>query len=225
AERAIEADPNYAPGYAALAEAQLRGLLEGQPVDRLLQRAFELDPDCFEAHQIAGAAAIAKRDYEGAIDHFERAIALDDDAYWPAGMVVQAYEALGDKNNVEAAERRCLARCEKILNAEPDHAGAIGFMVSSLAALGESERVYEWVKRGLLFDPINARLHYNLACGLARLGDGERAAELIEPWIDKVSRGWLLWMRTDNSLDPVRQQPRFAALIERAEARIAAEKA
>lgn len=222
AERAIKADPNYAPGYAAMAEAQLRGMIKDQPIDGFLQRAFELDPDCYEAHQMAGAAAIAKRDYETAILHLERAIALDDEAYWSAGMVVQAYEALGDKDNVEAAERRCLARCEKILSAEPDHAGAIGFMVSSLAALGERERVYEWVKRGLLFDPGNARLHYNLACGLARLGDGEKAAELIEPWIDKVSHGWLLWMQTDNSLDPVRDHPRFAALMARAKARIVA---
>lgn len=220
AQRAIDADPNYAPGYAAMAEAQLRGMVKDQPIDDLLGRAFDLDPDCYEAHLMAGAAAIAKRDYETAIHHFERAIALDDDAYWPAGMVVQAYEALADEGNVEAAQRRCLARCEKILAAEPDHAGAIGFMVSALAALGESERVYEWVKRGLLFDPGNARLHYNLACGLARLGDGEKAAELIEPWIDKVSTGWLLWMQTDSSLDPVRDHSRFAALMARGKARI-----
>ncbi|MGD9968308.1 MAG: TIR domain-containing protein [Hyphomonadaceae bacterium] len=219
AQRAIDADPNFAPGYAALAEAHLRGLAESQPVDALLQRALELDPDCYEAHLVAGASAIAKREYETAVRHFERAIALDEDAYWPAGMVVQAYEALGNHDDVLAASRRSRARCERILAHEPDHSGALGFFVTSLADLDETDRAREWAQRAVLFDPDNARLHYNLACAMARIGDAEAAAALIEPWIDSISRGWLLWMERDNSLDSVRTHPRFVAMVERVRAR------
>jgi adenylate cyclase len=222
AEHAIAADPAVAEGYAALAEAMVRGLLVHEPVAEVLQRAFELDPDCYEAHCIAGAVAIGGRDYRNAITHMERAIALDPDAYWPAGMVVQAYEALGEHEATLAAERRALARCEKILADEPDHSGAIGFMVTSLAGLGDAVRAREWTRRGLLFDPGNARLHYNLACAMSRLGDADTAVELIEPWIDKVSHGWLLWMQRDNSLDPIREHPRFAALMERGARRLQA---
>ena len=82
---------------------------------------------------MAGAAAIGQRDYEKAIAHLERAIELDPDAYWPAGMVVQAYEALGESKAAAAANRRALARCEKILADEPDHSGALGFLVTALA--------------------------------------------------------------------------------------------
>ena len=78
--------------------------------------------------------------------------------------------------------------------------------------------------RALLFDPDNARLHYNLACAMAKLGDADTAVDLIEPWIDQVSRGWLMWMRSDNSLDPIREHPRFVALMERGARRLAAEK-
>lgn len=221
AERAIAADPSVAEGYAALAEAMVRGLLEHDPVDDVLGHAFALDPDCYEAHCIAGAVAIGRRDYPQAVTHMERAIALDPDAYWPAGMVVQAYEALGEHEATVAAERRALARCEKILADEPDHSGAIGFMVTSLAGLGQADRAREWTRRALLFDPGNARLHYNLACAMSRLGDADTAVDLIEPWIDKVSHGWLLWMQRDNSLDPIRTHPRFAALMDRGRQRIA----
>jgi adenylate cyclase len=190
-------------------------LLEQEPVDAVLETALKLDPDCYEAHSVAGAAAIGRREYEKAIAHLERAIELDPDAYWPAGMVAQAYDALGQRDATAAAERRALARCEKILADEPDHSGALGFLVTSLAGLGEADRAREWTMRALLFDPENARLHYNLACAMARLLDADTAVDLIEPWIDRVSQGWVLWMQQDNSLDPIREHPRFVALMAR----------
>ena len=221
AERAIAADPSVAEGHAALAEAMVRGLLEEQPIDSVLETAFRLDPDCYEAHTIAGASAIGRRQYEKAITHLERAIELEPDAYWPAGMVVQAYEALGEPAATAAAEHRALAVCERILADEPDHSGALGFMVTSLAGLGQAERARDWTRRALLFDPGNARLHYNLACAMARLEDADTAVDLIEPWIDRVGQGLLQWMQKDNSLDPIRSHPRFVALMERGARRIA----
>jgi adenylate cyclase len=201
----------------------VRGQLEQASVDEALATALRLDPDCYDAHAIAGAVAIGRRDYEKAIVHLERAIELDPDAYWPAGMVVQAYDALGEREATAAADRRSLARCEKILADEPDHSGALGFLVTSLAGLGDAERAREWTLRALLFDPDNARLHYNLACAMATLLDADTAVDLIEPWIDKVSHGWLLWMRSDNSLDPIREHPRFVALMARGARRLAVE--
>ncbi len=225
AEKAIAADPSVAEGHAALAEAMVRGLLEQEPVDDVLATALRLDPDCYDAHAIVGAVAIGRRDYRTAIAHLERAIELDPDAYWPAGMVVQAYEALGEREATLAAERRALTRCEAILADEPDHSGALGFLVTSLAGLGNADRAREWTRRALLFDPDNARLHYNLACAMARLGDAEMAVDLIEPWIDKVSHGWVLWMQADNSLDQIREHPRFVALMARGARRFAADEA
>ena len=215
AERAIAADPAVPEGHAALAEAMTRGLLEKEPIEDVLATALRLGPDCYEARVIAGAVAIGRRNYQDAILHLERAIELDPDAYWPAGMVVQAYEALGEREATLAAERRSLALCEKILSDEPDHSGALGFLVTSLAGLGQADRAREWTRRALLFDPDNARLHYNLACAMARLEDADTAVDLIEPWIDKVSQGWVLWMQSDNSLDLIREHPRFVALMER----------
>jgi adenylate cyclase len=225
AEKAIAADPSVAEGHAALAEAMVRGLLEQEPVDDVLATALRLDPDCYDAHAIVGAVAIGRRDYRTAIVHLERAIELDPDAYWPAGMVVQAYEALGEREATLAAERRALTRCETILADEPDHSGALGFLVTSLAGLGNADRAREWTRRALLFDPDNARLHYNLACAMARLGDAAMAVDLIEPWIDKVSHGWVLWMQADNSLDQIREHPRFVALMARGAQRFATDEA
>jgi adenylate cyclase len=76
-----------------------------------------------------------------------------------------------------------------------------------------------------LFDPDNARLHYNLACAMAKLRDADTAVDLIEPWIDRVSHGWVLWMQSDNSLDAIREHPRFLALMVRGARRLEDEEA
>jgi adenylate cyclase len=211
-----------AEGYAALVEALARGVspTASHVINDALATAFRLDPDCYEAHVIAGAISIAQHEYHKAITYFERAIELDPDAYWPAGMVVQAYQALGETAATAAAARRALASCERILADEPDHSGALGFLVTSLAELGEAERARAWATRALLFDPDNARLHYNVACGMARLLDADMAVDLIEPWFDRVSPGWVRWIQNDNSLDPIRAHPRFVALMERGARRI-----
>jgi adenylate cyclase len=223
AERAIAADPDAAEGYAALAEARVRGEMAEEPAAALLEKALALDPNCFDALTVAGSLAIARRQHARSIEYFERAIALEPDAYWPTGMVAQSYEALGDREATAAAHRRVLACCERILADEPDHSGALGFFVSALGSLGFEDRAREWTKRALLFDPDNRRLHYNLACAMAALGDAELASDLVGPLIDRVSHGYLRWMQSDNSLDPIREHPRFAALMQRAADRLARE--
>ncbi len=226
AKRALEIDPNLAEAHAAMAEAVGRGptmdLAAGEPY---LETALRLDPDCYEANLHAGYFHVMQARYDEAIRYFEKACALDPDAYRPAGMVVQAYQGKGEHDNALAAERRSLARCEKLLAVEPDHSGALGFFVSALATLGEADRAREWASRAVLFDPDNMRLHYNLACAMAKLGDADAACDLLDRIVGEVTRGWLQWIQSDNSLDLIRDHPRFVALMERTDARLLAEAA
>ena len=83
--------------------------------------------------------------------------------------------------------------------------------MTALAGVGENERAHERAKRAVQFDPDNMRLHYNAACGMVRI-DPDLAGDLIEGMIARVSPGWLRWMDIDNSLDPIREFPRFKAL-------------
>jgi adenylate cyclase len=219
AERAVALDPQLAEGHAALAEALGRGPnMDLSAGDNSIATALKLDPNCYDAHLFAGYIAIGQQRHHDAIRHFETAMALDADAYRPAGMVVQAYEAIGDEKGALDAARRCKERCEKLLRFEPDHSGALGFFVNSLIDLGEIDRAKEWAKRAVLFDPDNVRLHYNLACGMAKI-DPDATCELLEGIAPSISAGWVKWMDVDNSLDPIRENPRFksirAAILER----------
>ena len=121
----------------------------------------------------------------------------------------QAYTAIGDRPKALAAAKRALARCERALALEPDHSNALGFFITALGELGEADRAKLWANRIDLFDPDNARLRYNVACGMAGLGEAETACNLLDRVVDRVSGGWLEWIEKDNSLDPIREYPRF----------------
>ncbi|HEY2179677.1 MAG TPA: TIR domain-containing protein [Caulobacteraceae bacterium] len=220
ARRAVALAPDLAEAHAALAEALGRGrALDLKAGQASIETALALDPDCYEARLYAGYLYLGLGKYAEAIIHLERAVDLDPTAYRAAGMVVQAYQAIGDEVNAKAASRRAMARCERILAIEPDHSGALGFLTSALADQGEADRARQWARWAVLFDPDNPRLHYNLACALAKLKDADRACELLEGVVDQITGGWLGWIEADTDLDPIRGHPRFVALMARAKAR------
>jgi adenylate cyclase len=118
--------------------------------------------------------------------------------------------------------RKALARVEKVIAAEPDHGKALGYGATLLASLDEVERAKEWIERGTLVDPENTILHFNFVCALSRLGEVGPALDLLSSVIDKASKGWLVWLDNDTDLDPLRDDPRFAAIVSKAKARFAA---
>ena len=157
-----------------------------------------------------------------AIVCLERAAAAMENDFWALGMAIQCYEAVGDLESARSAARRELQRVEKIIVAEPDHGLAIGWGVSALVSLGEAERAREWTERAMLLDPDNLNLLYNLGCNMIQLGDIDKAIELLAVVIARSQRQNLVWFETDTSLDPIRDDQRFKALVAQAEARLAA---
>ena len=174
---------------------------------------------------MSGDGCIMRREFAKAIGSYERALELDPDSVRAAGMVVQAYRAVDDSVNVAAAARRAIGLCEKMLAREPDHGNALGHLVASLAEIGEAERAREWSRRAMLLDPDNSRLQYNLACAMAQLGDFTVAIKLIDTIADKMNSSWVQWMEEDNDLDPIRDEPRFIAIMKRTRERFERETA
>jgi len=184
-------------------------------------KALRLDPDGYEVNAAAARCYIPMRLYREAIDCLEKAAAAIESDFWALGMAVQCYEALGDVDAMKSAARRGLARVEKVIVAEPDHGLAIGWGVTALTALGEVERAKEWTSRAMLLEPDNANLRYNLACSMITLGESTMAIDLLAPVLERAQRQNLIWFASDNSLDPIRDDPRLQALLAAAEARLA----
>ncbi len=221
AERAIELDGNLAEAHAAKA----RILAQNERIDEAvleIETALRLDPESYEVNHAAGRLQYARRQFDKAILHFEKAATIVETDYTSAGMLVSCHTAIGDKEGARRAARRSLERCERIVAVEPDNGSAMGFAVGALATLGEAERAKEWAERALLLDPENVNLRYNFACTLiTELHDVDAALDLLAPAFERMRIEVVNWVKTDPDLDPVRDHPRFKAMLAAAEARLA----
>ena len=69
-------------------------------------------------------------------------------------------------------------------------------------------------------------MRYNLACAVsAYLGDVDAALDLLGPFFLKTTESFVNHAKVDPDLNPIRDDPRFRAMIASATARLAAAKA
>jgi adenylate cyclase len=221
AERALELDGNLAEAHAAKAQVLSQNANFDDAL-REIEVALRLDPESYEVNLAAGRLGYVTRRFDEAILHFEKAATIVETDYSAAGMLVSCHTAIGDKEGARRAARRALERCEKIVAVEPDNGSAMGFAVGALAVLCEAERAKEWAKRAILLDPDNINLRYNFACTLITdLHDFEAALDMLRPRFETMGIEVLNWVTSDPDLDPIRDHPRFKAMLAAAEARLA----
>ena len=83
--------------------------------------------------------------------------------------------------------------------------------------LSGSQRFRVAVSLALAIEPDDYFTLYNVACGYAHLGEIDSALELLERSMPRANEERKAWLRHDSDLDPLRQHPRFLALLRRLE--------
>jgi adenylate cyclase len=225
AERALVLDPYLAEAYAIKARHLAEQGREAE-ASATLETALRLDSDSFEVNTAAARFSFMHGRLEDAIRYYEAAATLMESDFGAPGMLVTCYAAVGDAEGRERAARSALARVERVLAQDQSNGSAMSFGVSALAALGEGERARDWARRAVLIDPENMLMHYNCACALsAHLHDLEGALELLGPYLPRMSKSMLTHIKTDPDMDPLRDDPRFRAMLAKAEARLAGQQA
>jgi adenylate cyclase len=219
AEKALALEPNLAEAHAARGRVLAdEGRFEEAVEEH--ETALRLDPESYEVNAAAARCFIPMGRFEDAIRHLNKAAELAEADFWAPGMAVQCFRAKMDLEGEKEAARRTLARVEKIIATEPDHGNALSFGVSALVSLSEAERAKEWVERALLLDPDNQDLRYNLACSMAQLNEAETALDMLEPIFQTTLLPGLVWAKNDTDLDPIKDMPRFKAMVDAAESRL-----
>ncbi len=213
--RALELDPELAETHVS------RGLvlsLRGQhdAAEPEFETAVRLNAQLFEAYYSYARDSFMQGKLDKAVRLYERAMALRPDDYQSPLLVAQIYADLGRAADAEAIRRRGLKVAEEHLEIHPDDTRALYMAANAMAAMGERPRALEWAGRALALDPNDSMVLYNVACIYSLAGSYEEALDCLDR---AISAGLVLreWIVNDSNLDPLRDRPRYHALLARLE--------
>jgi adenylate cyclase len=179
------------------------------------EQAIALDPNSYEGHYFYGRACFTQGKLEQAATLFERVAEIKPDDYQSLILLMQIYRSLGRDAAIKSAAQRGVERAESNLILHPDNARAASCAAAALVTLGEKDRAREWLSRALAVDPHDVNNQYNAACIYTKLGDVERALDVLERVLPHASHELKHgWIRHDSDLDPLRRHPRFQKMLE-----------
>lgn len=222
AERALALDANLAEAHAVKARIlSQHGRHEEAAAE--IDVAVRLDPESYEVNRAAAYLRFSQQRLDEAIRYYERSMNLMETDLNSGSMLLTCYTALGNSQAALRVAKITLSRTEKTLAQDPNNGTAMAYGAIALATLGEAERAKDWISRALLIDPDNMNARYNFACSLTNyLRQPDDALELLEPVFETMSIAWLNHAKADPDLDPLRNDPRFQAMVAAAEMRLAA---
>ena len=210
--RAIELEAGLAEAHASRALALSLVPRTDEAMEEF-ERAIRLDPNSFEAHYFYGRACFAANRLPRAAELMERAAELKPDDGQPLAMLLMIYDSLGRQAEIPERARQCVQRFETELAQHPENQRAAYLGAGALIALGEKERAREWLSRAMAIDPDDILGQYNAACVYARMGDHDRAFDLLENMLPHANHETKAWVRVDSDLDALRALPRYQKVL------------
>jgi adenylate cyclase len=220
AERALELNADLAEAHAVKARI-LSEEKRHDEASREIEAALRLDPESHQVNKCAGLLIFRQQRLEDSMPYFEKAVALEEGDFGSSGMLITCHTALGNREAARRAAEITLARAENVLARDSNNGSAMGHGSDALAVLGQGERAKDWMARALLIDPENMTMRYNFVCALANhLNDKEAALEMLGPSFEKMGAGLVNHAKIDPDMDPLREDPRFKAMLAAAETRV-----
>ena len=206
--RAIEVSPSYptAHQWYALHFARLGMAAEAEPH---MARALDLDPHSANVLTNAAILAYMARDYGAAGERIERALEVDPvstDALLVRGGV---HEAAGRFEEAIADYRAAIAVSSRYTLG----LGFLGHVLGRRGDRAEAEGILQRLDGMRRVQYVSAMDSAIVALALDRI---DEAWDWLEAAVMEKS-GWLMYLRTDPRLDPLRADARFESLLRQVE--------
>ena len=212
-ERAIQLADHLAESHAARG-LTLWAMDELDPAENEFERAIAINPRLFEALHFYSRMARVRGQIDKAISLSRKAAAARPDDYQAMAQVSQLCKESGREREAGEAGLEALKIAERVIESNPKESRAMLYAAVRYAELGEAEKGKELVERAISVAPDIGGTYFNAACFYSQVGEIDEALDFIEQAFDAGNR-MQRWYETDGDLDPLRDHPRFKALMER----------
>lgn len=212
ADKALELQPDLAEAHAARGAA-LADAERHAEAHAAFERALDLDPHSYDTIYSYARYLTALGQAERAAEMFVRASDIQPEDFQAPLLAYGPLSRLGRTGEAEKYARIGLKRAEDALRLHPESSRPAQLGACALAALGRKEQAKEWLARALAIDPDDNAARYNAACCLAQIGETELALDLLEIWVKHRGSEGRRWMLMDPDIDPLRDHPRYKALV------------
>lgn len=208
--KALMYDSNLPEAYTAMGLSYfLWGKLEEARASS--RKAIELAPDDFIAHWTLGRIHFTNGEFEQAYDLFRRVTELKPTFVSGYEDLAQTCDVLGRGDESRATRNRVLELLPNYLLQNPDDSRARMIYAVELALIDKKDESLREGSKALEISGDDPMMLYNCACLHSRLGELQRAMEMLRQAVAKghVNFGW---MRHDPDLTPLRDNADFIAL-------------
>ena len=181
--KALELDPNYAAAWALIAVTQVNlRFYMGMQSDNGLEaaeRAIALDPNLAEAHAAKAVVLTFNTQHEEALVEIRKALALDPESYEVNKAAARLHYTMRNHETAIVHFEKAASSMETdywacgMLNHSYKHVG------DSAAALGAAQRTLARTEKIIAQDPNNGSAMGFAIDALAKLGEVERAKNLM----------------------------------------------
>jgi TolB-like protein/DNA-binding winged helix-turn-helix (wHTH) protein/Tfp pilus assembly protein PilF len=240
--KAVELDPSYGEGYAALGSVQLWLEWNRRDAEVSFRRAVELNPNNPLTRLNYGRCLLSLGQAEAARREWEEAVRLDPVSLLTTGIAAYAYLSAGNYDRAielakrmqelepkSPAARECLFRA--YLN-KGDHSAAVSIMRERMIQRGAKPEEVKQLEQGSPKEVVEAKLRADLDQMNAAAKRGERTWTMYAAWIS-VKLGtrdqafewleralperdtFLLFLGVDPVWEPLRTDPRFSRILDR----------
>ncbi|MGH8198508.1 MAG: protein kinase domain-containing protein [Steroidobacteraceae bacterium] len=205
-KRALEINPRYATAHQWYAEF-LAAMGRGREALAGIQRARKIDPLSLIVNSVEAHVLYMARQYDRAIEASLRVIDLDPNFPEAYGYLGRSYEQTGAYRQAIAARQTR----RKFLGLPADVTPALA---AAASATNPADYWRNRLEQQLEESKTEKLLPFDLAIMLAQTGDHGQALD----WLEKACNDHeflMVYVRVIPTLDPLRSDPRFQALLRR----------
>ena len=217
ADKALALDPLLAEAHAARADSM--SFMDGHDPAEVVagfEQALSLDPNSHDVNFLYARYCTRTAQFERAAPLYIRALEVQPDDYTSPSMLENILIPLGRHHEVKLYGEMAIKRAQEAMRQHPEWSRPAQLAAAVAAGLGRREDAIEFLERSVALDPDDSQTLYNAACTWSKLGDTEKAFDLLDRWLPIAGREKRMWLNIDTDFDPIRDDPRFGRLVERA---------